>query len=245
MRFLFCFVLFGLLVTASVRSAEKKTVDRWTQYEPAFQAFAEADAASPPKPGGILFVGSSIFRQWENVSDQMAPLPVLNRAFGGSRTGDLVARFAQLVPRYRPRVVVYYCGSNDLKAGSAPENPAAIFARFRDFAEKTAAFDPSIRLVYVASFRSPDRVPRWEQVDHFNALARAYCEADPRRTFVDLNPVIVDDAGHPRLELFKPDKLHYHPAAYEEFAARLRPVLARVWETAGSRDRTEPRRAGP
>ena len=233
----------GFLLAPLIHGAEKKSVDRWTLYEPAFKAFAEADEKSPPKPGGILFVGSSIFRQWVNVADHMSPLPVLNRAFGGSRTGDLAARFAQLVPRYRPKVVVYYCGSNDLKAGDAPENPAAIFARFRDFADKTEAFDPAIRLVYVASFRSPDRVGRWEHVDHFNALVRAYCEADPRRTYVDLNPVIVDVAGHPRLDLFKPDKLHYEPEAYEQFAARLRPVLEQVWKGAGAP--VDPRRGAP
>jgi lysophospholipase L1-like esterase len=225
MKFLPCLLSLALLVSPLLRGAD----DRWALYEPSFKAFAEADAKTPTAPGGILFVGSSIFRQWANVAEHMAPLPVLNRAFGGSRTGDQVARFAQLVPRYRPKVVVYYCGSNDLKAGATPEDPAAIFARFREFAEKTRAFDPAIRLVYVASFRSPDRVGRWEQVDHYNALARAYCAADPQRTFVDLNPLIVDDAGHPRLELFRDDKLHYLPRAYERFATGLRPVIERIW----------------
>ena len=37
-------------------------------------------------PGKILFVGSSIFRLWESVRTDMAPLPVFNHAFGGSRT---------------------------------------------------------------------------------------------------------------------------------------------------------------
>ncbi|HEY1107421.1 MAG TPA: GDSL-type esterase/lipase family protein [Opitutaceae bacterium] len=227
-------LLLALLVLPLLRGADDVAAKRWAQYEPSFKAFADADAKSPPAPGGILFVGSSIFRQWSNVSDQMAPLPVLNRAFGGSVTGDLVARFAQLVPHYRPKVVVYYCGSNDLKAAS-PDDPAVIFARFREFAEKARAFDSSIRIVFVASFRSPDRVKRWEQVDHYNALARAYCAADPLRTFVDLNPLIVDDAGHPRLELFKDDKLHYVPAAYDQFAATLKPVLERVWAQAAAK----------
>jgi lysophospholipase L1-like esterase len=231
-KFLVPFVSLALLVSPRLCGADDAAAARWAQYEPSFKAFAEADVKAPFAAGGILFVGSSIFRQWTNVAEQMAPLPVLNRAFGGSRTGDQVARFAQLVPRYRPRGVVYYCGSNDLKAGDVVEDPAAIFARFREFAEKTREFDPAIRLVYVASFRSPDRVARWEQVDHYNALVRAYCAADPRRTFVDLNPVIVDGAGHPRLELYRDDKLHYQPPAYDRFAAKLRPVLEQVWAEA-------------
>jgi lysophospholipase L1-like esterase len=204
---------------------------RWTQYEPSFKAFAEADLAKPPARGGILFVGSSIFRQWKELADHMAPLPVLNRAFGGSRTGDQLARFEQLVPVYEPKVMVYYCGSNDLNAKPADDSDV-IFARFREFSERVRAKYPATRLIYVTATRSPDRVARWEQVDHYNALARAYCAATPGRTFVDINPALVDANGHPRLDLYVADKLHFHPAAYVAFTAIIKPVLERVWAEA-------------
>jgi lysophospholipase L1-like esterase len=225
-------LLLGALLLLAARPGLFSADDaaaRWTRFEPEFKAFAEADRARPPRPGGILFVGSSIFRQWENVAEQLAPLPVLNRAFGGSRTPDLLARFDQLVPPYAPRIVVYYCGSNDLKAGAVPEDPAAIFARFREFSERVRARFPATRLIFAAATRSPDRVARWEQVDHYNALARAYCAATPGRVFVDLNPALVDADGHPRLELYKTDKLHFHPPAYDAFARIIRPVLEREW----------------
>lgn len=202
------------------------------RYEREFTAFAGADRAAPPAKGGILFVGSSIFRQWTTVAAQMAPLPVLNRAFGGSRTADQLTRFDQLVPLYAPKVIVYYCGSNDLKAGATPEDPAAIFARFREFSERVRATLPATHLLFVSATRSPDRVGRWEQVDHYNALARAYCAATPWRTFVDINPALVDGDGRPRLELYKDDKLHFHPPAYVAFTEIVRPVLEKAWREA-------------
>ncbi len=231
----------GLLLatTGGSWAAEKKpamdeAAKRWTQYESAFKDFADADRASPPVKGGILFVGSSIFRKWTTVAEQMAPLPVLNRAFGGSRTGDQLARFEQVVPPYAPKVIVYYCGSNDLKAGTTPEDPAAIFARFREFSERVRGRSPATRLIYVSATRSPDRVERWEHVDHYNALVRAYCAATPGRTFVDVNPALVDASGHPRLDLYVADKLHFHPAAYVAFTAIIKPVLERVWAEANA-----------
>lgn len=214
---------------AEILSPAEEAAKRWKQYQPAFDAFAEQDRVTPFAPGGIVFVGSSIFRQWTTVPEQMAPLPVLNRAFGGSRTGDQLARFDQVVTPYAPKVIVYYCGSNDLKAGAVAEAPAAIFARFRAFSERVQATLPQTRVIFVSSTRSPDRVGRWEQVDHYNALARAYCAATPNRFFVDVNPALVDAAGHPRLELYKEDKLHFHPAAYVEFTRIIRPALERVW----------------
>lgn len=210
--------------TAAVAAAK-----RWERFEPEFKAFAAAERAAPPTQGKILFVGSSIFRRWTTVTEQMAPLPVLNRAFGGSRTPDLLARFDQLVTPYAPKVIVYYCGSNDLKAGETVEDPAAIFGRFREFSERVRAALPATRIVYVSSTRSPDRVERWEQVDHYNALVHAYCAATPGHTFVDVNPALVDQDGRPRLELYVEDKLHFQAPAYVEFTRVIRPVLERVW----------------
>lgn len=212
-------------------TAADDAAKRWAQYEPSFKAFAEQDAAKPPVKGGILFVGSSIFRQWTNVAEMMAPLPVLNRAFGGSRTGDQLARFDQVVPPYAPRVIVYYCGSNDLKATPA-DAPDVIFGRFREFSQRVQKAFPATRIVYVSSTRSPDRVARWEQVDHYNSLARAYCAATPHHTFIDVNPALVDADGRPRLDLYRDDKLHFHPPAYEAFTAIIKPVLERIWREA-------------
>ncbi len=202
---------------------------RWARFEPEFQAFAAADRAKPPRRGGILFVGSSIFRQWTNVAEVMAPLPVLNRAFGGSRTSDQLERFDQVVTPYAPKVIVYYCGSNDLKAGALTEDPALIFARFRKFSERARAAHPATRIIFVSSTRSPDRVGRWSEVDHYNALARAFSAATPGHTFIDVNPALVDAAGQPRLELYREDKLHFHPPAYVEFTRIIKPMLERVW----------------
>jgi len=201
----------------------------------AIAAFLEQDRVSPPPRQGILFIGSSIFRQWAQLTTHMAPLPVFNRAFGGSQTYEILHYMDRVVLPYEPAIIVYYCGSNDLKAGTTPEDPAAIFARFREFSERVRRDLPETRLIFAAATRSPDRVPRWEQVDHYNALARAYCATTPHRFFVDLNPLLVDADGRPRLELYVADKLHFQPEAYTAFAGRLKPVLERVWAEANGR----------
>src|SRR5580658_11332652 len=66
---------------------------------------AQGTAASPDH-GGIVFTGSSIFRFWTHLTDQMAPFPVLNRAIAGTVTQDMLARIGQLVLPYEPRIVV-------------------------------------------------------------------------------------------------------------------------------------------
>ncbi len=233
MKFRLSLVLYLILLMLGpvlARAQNENEAQRWSRFEPEFKAFAEADRVKAPTPGGILFVGSSIFREWTKVSEQMAPLPVLNRAFGGSRTNDQLARFGQIVPPYAPRIIVFYCGSNDLMANEAPE---AIFARFKAFSERSCAALPGLRFVYVSSTRSPDRVDKWDRVDRYNQLAREYCAATPGHTFVYLNPLLVDSGGQPRFELYRDDKLHFHPPAYIEFTKALKPVLERIWSELG------------
>ncbi|MBM3856080.1 MAG: hypothetical protein FJ399_23470 [Verrucomicrobia bacterium] len=46
---------------------------RWARFEPEFKAFAEADRARPPRPGGILFVGSSMDKM-DRMHTPRAPL---------------------------------------------------------------------------------------------------------------------------------------------------------------------------
>jgi hypothetical protein len=67
------------LCSIGAEKAEDATRARWALYEPAFKAFEEEDRRNPPSKGGILFVGSSIFRQWTTVAEQMKPLAVRAR----------------------------------------------------------------------------------------------------------------------------------------------------------------------
>ncbi|MGD0133860.1 MAG: hypothetical protein ABSE57_17560, partial [Bryobacteraceae bacterium] len=55
---------------------------------PALAQVAEASKSTvaSPEHGGIVFTGSSIFQFWTHLSEQMAPLPVLNRAIAGTVT---------------------------------------------------------------------------------------------------------------------------------------------------------------
>lgn len=217
---------FATAATAPATNAEDDAAKRWARFEPSFQAFAAADQAKPFPLGGILFVGSSIFRQWTNVDEMMAPLPVLNRAFGGSRTADQLARFEQVVPPYAPRVIVYYCGSNDINAGVPPET---IAENFWQFSSRARARFPGTRLLYVSINRAPEKRSKWVQVDAANRLVQAFCERTPGHRFIDVNPVLFTAAGEPRLELYQKDQLHLLPAAYVEFARVIKPVLESVW----------------
>lgn len=195
------------------------------------KAFLEQDATAPPPKEAILFIGSSIFRQWTNVKEHMAPLPVFNRAFGGSRTWEVLHYQDQIVLPYRPRIIVYYTGSNDVNAG---EPAPAIAGRIKAFVARTHSALPDTRIYFVAINRSPDKRERWNVVDAVNADLKALTATTPYLRYIDLNPVLFDARGEPRTELYRPDGLHFHPPAYDLFAGIIKPVLTEAWQQVGA-----------
>jgi lysophospholipase L1-like esterase len=189
-------------------------------------AFLERDKTAPPPKHAILFVGSSIFRRWTTLTEQMAPLPVFNRAFGGSRTWEVLAYMDKIVLPYEPDIIVYYCGSNDVNAGEPAD---AIVARFGQFMSRVTERLPTTRVFFVSINRSPDKRARWSVVDDANAQIKALAYATPNLDYIEVNPVLFDARDEPLAELYLEDGLHFKPPAYEEFTKIIKPVLARAW----------------
>src|SRR3979411_1509384 len=88
-------------------------------WEPSIRRFEEQDKGNPPKWGGIVFTGCSSIALWETLVNEMKPLDVINRGFGGSQYSDLNQYAKRIVIAYRPRAVVAYEGDNNLAAGPA------------------------------------------------------------------------------------------------------------------------------
>jgi len=172
--------------------------------------------------GPIVFVGSSIFHRWTQLSTQMAPLPIANIAFDGAQTDDWNRLIDSRVIPLKPKVVAYYCGSNDVSAG---DSAARIVARIRQFIDRVTKALPDTTIVFVSVNKAPEKRDRWDVVDDINRQMQKYAEKNPRVQFVDVNPALANSDGSPRMEFFMNDQLHLRPPAYEEFTMILKPVL--------------------
>lgn len=181
--------------------------------------------AAQQATSGIVFVGSSIFHRWTALSSQMAPLPVTNIAIDGTVTADMLRMLDSRVLPLRPKVIAYYCGSNDVDLG---EPAAAIVGRIVQFIDRVAAALPSTRVVFVSVNRAPEKRDRWDVVDEVNRRMQAYAANHSRVVYVDVNPVLFTADGRPRVDLFTPDELHLRPPAYEGFTRILKPVLTQA-----------------
>jgi hypothetical protein len=120
-------------------------------WEPDIRAFEKQDQANPPKAGSIVFTGSSSFVRWNTLAEDMKPLPVLNRAFGGSEYTDVNQYVARTVIAYHPPAVVVYAGDNDL-AAPGRNTPQSVAKQVQLFVESIHAQLPGT-WIYVLSIK--------------------------------------------------------------------------------------------
>lgn len=214
-KFLFCC---WLLLPVLVRSQS-------LPYESDIQKFEAQDRQSPPQPRPILFVGSSSFTYWTDLQATFPDKqPILNRAFGGSTLVDLLNHYPRLIPKYRPRQVVLYCGENDIATNNS--SPDEVYQRFVQLFTQLRRDLPEVPFVYVSMKPSPSRWHLREAYRQGNERIRQYLRRQRKTRFVDVWPIMLDPGTQrPIPALFKADSLHLNEQGYLRWAKALGPVL--------------------
>jgi len=105
-----------------------------------------------------------------------------------------------------------------------------IVDRIRQFVDRVAAALPETRVVFVSINRAPEKRGRWDVVDEVNRQIAGDAARAKHLQYVDVNPVLFNADGTPRIELYVSDQLHFRPAAYDAFAKILKPVLTAAFE---------------
>ena len=182
-----------------------------------------------PAPGGVLLVGSSNFRKWTNAVTDLAPLPVTNRAFGGSQTSHQLMFFDQVVPPCRPGLVVWYCGSNDIKG---KKDATSILERTEEWISRVKQMDSAAAVLLVSVIRAPQK-HRDGQVAVVDAVNRGYEEIARSKEgvfYVDVNPALQSPTGESRAELYVEDGLHLNVEGYRQMTTLLKPAIEKHWK---------------
>jgi lysophospholipase L1-like esterase len=188
---------------------------RWRE---SLEGFAALDRQSAPAPGGVVFVGSSSIRLWNDLEREFSTLPVVKRGFGGSRLSDCARYVAQLVLPYKPRLVVVYAGDNDLAEGATPQS---VLASYTEFVERVREALPDARIAYISIKPSPSREALMPYAIQANELIQAYSKGHAGLGYIDVYTKMLDAQGRPRAELFTADALHLNAAGYALWKAAI------------------------
>jgi lysophospholipase L1-like esterase len=208
------------LISGSLRSM-RGDPQAW---EASIRRFEDRDHIQPAPPGVILFTGSSSITFWSSLERDMAPLPVLNRGFGGSRIGDVVHYAGRIILPYHPRAIVLYAGTNDI-AGPRPATPGQVFEEYTRFVERVHAVLPEVPIYYVSICPAPSRWNYWPLIREANRLIQVHAQTNASLRFIDITGAFLAPDGCPDRRLFRYDRLHPNARGYEKWTALIKPVL--------------------
>jgi lysophospholipase L1-like esterase len=191
------------------------------RFEKDIARFEEQDRLKAPPEGAVLFTGSSSIARWKDVAKYFPDQPVVNRGFGGSTIPEVNHFLDRIVLKHRPRVVVLFCGGNDLAMGRSPEQ---VLTDFQTFGKRIHDKLPETRIVYLSIHLPPGRLKQKGNIDKANALIAAECGKHKGMAYVNIHDLMLGEDGMPNAALYA-DPLHPNAKAYQLWAEKLRPVL--------------------
>jgi lysophospholipase L1-like esterase len=208
-----------VLVLSGRATAAESPSKRW---EEDIRRFEEADKTNPPPQNGILFIGSSGIALWKTLQEDFSEFPVINRGFGGSHIADSVYYADRIVIPYKPRLIVFRAGINDLHAGKSPEQ---VLSDFASFVQKVRERLPDTRIVFLSINPS---IKYWDCIEKeraANVLIQAYVAKGKNLDYVDIGVAMLAADGKPRPELYVSDGLHCTAEGYKLWTSLVRPHL--------------------
>jgi lysophospholipase L1-like esterase len=211
----------GIRVLRMMPSALSDEPDAW---EWAIVEFESSDRKNFPPRDVIVFTGSSSITFWDSLAQDMLPLAVLNRGFGGSKIAQVAQYADRIVIPYHPRAVVLFAGTNDI-AEPKPKTAQEVFDGYLAFVKNVQAALPDVPIYYISITPAPSRWKLWPIAREANQCIEAHTKTDARLHYIDLTDAILKPDGTPNAELFRMDKLHPNQKGYAKWTSVIKPIL--------------------
>ncbi len=192
------------------------------------------DLSQTDPPGGVLLIGSSSIRLWDDAAQAMSPYPVIRRGYGGARYRDLAVFAEELIAPHDYRALVVFVG-NDV-SGTSPDEAidrdrpadataAEVTPWAKHIVDVSRKHQPDAPVLLVEITPTPVRFELWPAIRQINAALREVALTTPGVHFVATADLYLDDQKQPREELFRDDRLHQNEAGYELWAGRIKREL--------------------
>jgi lysophospholipase L1-like esterase len=220
-KYLFVFVLFLGILTATAQTIST------IPFQAEIDVFIKKDSIAMPAANSILFVGSSSFNYWKDISNYFPGYAIINRGFGGSSLTDIIHFNQETILKYKPKQIYIYCGENDI-AASDTITPQIVFERFKTlYTIIRNRLGNKIPIMYVSIKPS---VARWNMEDKFvaaNSLIRNFINKQKQTQFLDVHSAMLDTNGEVYEDIFIADKLHMNAKGYAIWQKIIAPTLVK------------------
>ena len=191
------------------------------RFDKQIKEFLKWDSQNSVPDDAVLFVGSSSIRMWQT-HISFPKLKVINRGFGGSHTSDAIYFADKIVFGYKPKVIVFYEGDNDIASGKSPQRVLEDYKTFVKLVNKKL---PKTPVIFIAIKPSSSRWAIWPKMKEANDMIKAYSDKNKKLFFADIVAPLIGKNGKPDDSLFLEDLLHLNKKGYALWAGILKPVI--------------------
>ena len=175
--------------------------------------FKRQDSISFPPANAILFVGSSSFRMWKDVSGYFPAYTIINRGFGGSAFPDVIRFANDIILPYKPKQILIYCGENDF-AREDTLSPDQVTQRFIELFTIIRKKYKKVSIAYVSMKPSPSRAKLLLKFQATNDMIKEFLATKKRTDYIDVYQSMLTDSGSPMPDIFLQDNLHMNAKGY-------------------------------
>lgn len=177
-------------------------------------------ASLPDKP--VAFYGSSSFRLWGTMQQDLQSLDIVNLGFGGGTNLSGMHYLRELLVPLNPARIVLYFGENDIANDGLTGETT--FRHLKALLTDIEQALPAATTFVLGTKQSPTRWIYADEVDRYNALTKDWCEQTGKVKFIDASISLIGENGRPMARYYQPDLIHLNAGGYAVWAEILKSV---------------------
>ncbi|MCD8080771.1 MAG: lipase, partial [Bacteroides sp.] len=174
-------------LSASIPYERTDDTQWFRRFQDDIDAYAKENAQLTDRCCDVLFLGSSSIHLWHNIYNDLAPLKIIRRSYGGSTLRDQIYNYDVVARGYRPRQIALYI-ENDLGNWPGAVGPGECYDLFRILIGMLRQDYPGVP-IRILSFK-----PAFAKMDQLhdqkivNQLLREYADRTEGVTFIYITP---------------------------------------------------------
>ncbi len=218
--------VFSVLLIPLIFGCKTQTTTTQTNvFENEIKLLEAKDKVETYDKNAVLFIGSSSIRLWKNIATDLAPIPVIQRGFGGSNFSDVVLYTPRLVYPHQFKAVAVFV-ANDITGGKKDKKPEEVKALFKYFVKQIRTKNSKAPVFFIAITPNPLRWAVWPQASQANDLIEAYCKTQDNLYFIKTKDAYIGADGLPKKEYFLGDNLHQNAEGYAVWSAIIKKEIS-------------------
>ncbi len=193
------------------------------RYRKDIELFKEFDAKNALPKNPALFVGSSTIMKWRT-AESFPGFSVINRGFGGSVIGDVQYFYKDVIGKYHPSAILFYC-DNDVTGGQSGDEA---FEKAMKVYRQVRSDFPKVPFVFLSMKHAPNsafaNLGEPAAIDRFNDLAKAEAKKNSGFKYFDMDAPVLDAGGKVQPTLFL-DGEHFNDKGYALINPKMEQLL--------------------